>query len=152
CSERAAPYPSVPIDGLSSSSASPRHQYTGTMQEGDPGSVLKGCRELPCDASDLYAAIPSTFLDEMHQAIEGLGVVALKCLNADIIEVVADALPGPALLNRETHDLSHARAQPIYGGAELGAGEGPRGAVGPDQRDYRFRLGARDRAQELSDQ
>src|SRR5262245_3913800 len=52
------------------------HHRATSIQEpckrGDPGSVLEGYRELPCDARDMHAAIPSTLLDEMHQAIKSL--------------------------------------------------------------------------------
>src|SRR5215813_2353838 len=83
------------------------------------------------------------FLDKIHQVVKGLGIVALVGLDADVIEVIADPLPWPALLDREAHDLPHTGTQSVYGGAELGASEQASGAVASNQCNGGLGLGAR---------
>src|SRR5258708_5589875 len=75
--------------------------------------------------------LPSAAQHERHQSVEGLRMVALERLDADVVQVIADLLARPALLHRQAHDLPHAWAHGINRRAELAAREHPRRAVRP---------------------
>ena len=84
--------------------------------------------------------------------VERLHLIAFECLDADVVQILADTLPGPALLQRQPDNLSLPRTQVVNRRRKLGAGEEPLLAIAA--YDYQRRLGlrARHRPQKLADE
>src|SRR5258708_40138136 len=77
-------------------------------------------------------------------------MVALVGLDAEVVEVGADPLAGPALLDAQPHDDALARAQPVDRGRELRTGDRARRPVGAGEDEYGIRPGTPHRTQGLA--
>src|SRR5258705_2801656 len=78
-------------------------------------------------------------------------MVALVGLDAEVVEVGADPLAGPALLDAQPHDDALAWAQPVDRGRELRTRDRARRPVGASEDEHGIGPGTRHRTQELAD-